>query len=188
MKKSSIYGILSIVLIVGMFFTGCASKNNASQLNTNVSNLPIHQMHASFVYDTDNIREAVGICDYVFVAKVVSCDGTEYRNVITTEDEKGNPKEVGSPYTNYTIQVLENIKGELITDKPIPIVKQGGISEKQDAIYLFENDSLPSETGSCNLIFTKSGYNSTNTQVGMGMENYQSQLSTAFVSGNVDFR
>ena len=91
MKKSSIYGILSIVLIVGMFFTGCASKNNASQLNTNVSNLPIHQMHASFVYDTDNIREAVGICDYVFVAKVVSCDGTEYRNVITTEDEKGNP-------------------------------------------------------------------------------------------------
>ena len=27
----------------------------------------------------------------------------------------------------------------------IPIVKQGGISEKQDAIYLFENDSLPSE-------------------------------------------
>lgn len=102
-------------------------------------------MHASFVYDTDNIREAVGICDYVFVAKVVSCDGTEYRNVITTEDEKGNPKEVGSPYTNYTIQVLENIKGELITDKPIPIVKQGGISEKQDAIYLFENDSLPSE-------------------------------------------
>ena len=43
-------------------------------------------------------------------------------------------------------------------------------------------------TGSCNLIFTKSGYNSTNTQVGMGMENYQSQLSTAFVSGNVDFR
>lgn len=46
---------------------------------------------------------------------------------------------------NYTIQVLENIKGELITDKPIPIVKQGGISEKQDAIYLFENDSLPSE-------------------------------------------
>ena len=51
----------------------------------------------------------------------------------------------GSPYTNYTIQVLENIKGELITDKPIPIVKQGGISEKQDAIYLFENDSLPSE-------------------------------------------
>ena len=55
MKKSSIYGILPIVLIVGMFFTGCAFKYNASPLNTNVSNLPIHQMHASFVYDTDNI-------------------------------------------------------------------------------------------------------------------------------------
>ena len=31
-------------------------------------------LYTSFVYDTDNIREAVGICDYVFVAKVVSCD------------------------------------------------------------------------------------------------------------------
>jgi len=87
MKKSSIYGILSIVLIVGMFFTGCASKNNASQLNTNVSNLPIHQMHASFVYDTDNIREAVGICDYVFVllevmqihCAVVCCMNQKYQ-------------------------------------------------------------------------------------------------------------
>ena len=38
MKKSSIYGILSIVLIVGMFFTVCASKNNARQLNTKESN------------------------------------------------------------------------------------------------------------------------------------------------------
>ena len=36
MKKSSIYGILSIVLIVGMFFTGCASNNNARKLITNV--------------------------------------------------------------------------------------------------------------------------------------------------------
>ena len=59
MKKSSIYGILSIVLIVGMFFTGCASKNNASQLNTNVSNLPIHQMHASFVYDTRHVTHNI---------------------------------------------------------------------------------------------------------------------------------
>lgn len=172
MKKSSIYGILSIVLIVGMFFTGCASKNNASQLNTNVSNLPIHQMHASFVYDTDNIREAVGICDYVFVAKVVSCDGTEYRNVITTEDEKGNPKEVGSPYTNYTIQVLENIKGELITDKPIPIVKQGGISEKQDAIYLFENDSLPSE----NSIYIFLAYAQEDGSLLIGIPGYRARI------------
>lgn len=42
----------------------------------------------------------------------------------------------------------------------------------------------------CVSIFIKITFknNSTNTQVGMGMENYQSQLSTAFVSGNVDFR
>ena len=111
-NQVSLSGILSIVLIVGMFFLhGCASKNNASQLNTNVSNLQIHQMHASLYMITDNIREAVGICDYVFVAK--GCQlrmEPSIRNVITTEDEKEILREVGLPYTNYTIQVLKKYK------------------------------------------------------------------------------
>ena len=43
-------------------------------------------------------------------------------------------------------------------------------------------------TGELDLLFTKTGYNYVGVQVGMGMENYQIQLSTAFVSGDVDFR
>lgn len=43
-------------------------------------------------------------------------------------------------------------------------------------------------TGRVNILFTSSGYDSTGQQVGMGMENYVSQITTAFVSGDVDFR
>lgn len=43
-------------------------------------------------------------------------------------------------------------------------------------------------TGSIDILFTSKGYDSINTQVGMGMENYNISLSTAYVSGDVDFR
>ena len=67
------------------------------------------------------------------------------------------------------------------------ILKEHGITQQLSA------EGGRTSRGSMGLMikyvdFLKSGYNSTNTQVGMGMENYQSQLSTAFVSGNVDFR
>lgn len=144
MKKKNTL-LLSILIILSMAFTGCSSANGGQSdtSNVDVSSLPIYPMRASFVYDTDNMQEAVGICDYVFIGEVVSCDSTEYRNIITMEDESGNPKEVGSPYTNYTINVIENIKGELTTEQSIIITKQGGISQTQDAVYVFEDDELP---------------------------------------------
>ena len=46
-------------------------------------------------------------------------------------------------HTNYTVNVIENIKGELVTEQSISITKQGGVSENQDAVYVFENDELP---------------------------------------------
>lgn len=144
MKKKT--ALLSILFILSIVFTGCSPANSSqsgTESNVDVSSLPTYAMRASFVYDTDNIQEAVGISDYVFIGEVVSCDGTEYRNIITMEDENGNPKEVGSPYTNYTVNVLENIKGELVTEQPIKLTKQGGVSQTQDAVYVFENDELP---------------------------------------------
>ena len=43
-------------------------------------------------------------------------------------------------------------------------------------------------TGKVKILFTSSGYDGIDKQVGMGMENYVSQASTAFVSGTVDFK
>ena len=105
--------------------------------------LPVSELQACFVYDTNNIQEAVGISDYVFVGKVLSCDGTEYRDVVTVQDENGNPKSVGTPYTTYTVEVIKNMKGELVTSQPIQLTKEGGVSENQDKVVVFENDELP---------------------------------------------
>lgn len=141
---------LCIIMVLSLIFTGCSVPTigqSDAVSNVDASKLPVYPMDASFVYDTNNIYEAVGICDYVFVGEVVSCDGTQYRNTVTMEDENGNPKEVGSPYTIYTVNVVENIKGALVTDQPIQIAKQGGVSQDQDAIYIFENDELPAADG-----------------------------------------
>ena len=148
MKKNSKKSVLliSVLFVLSIVFTGCGSANSSKSNTTSdvdISSLPIYPMRASFVYDTNDMRQAVGICDYVFVGEVISCDGTQYRDKVTMEDDNGNPKEVGSPYTNYTVNVIENIKGELVTEQSISITKQGGVSENQDAVYVFENDELP---------------------------------------------
>lgn len=74
---------------------------------------------------------------------------------------------------------------------PDVIVNKNGVFIDTHVRYRTISDNLSKQEYKFLLTTTltiSGGYNSTNTQVGMGMENYQSQLSTAFVSGNVDFR
>ncbi len=102
-------------------------------------------MHGSFVINVDNRSELTGDADYVFVGKVISMNDTIYKDPVAGEDERGKPIELASPYTNYTVNVLKNIKGELVTDKDIPIQKSGGIAEDQSQYFLYEKDQLPVE-------------------------------------------
>ncbi|MDY0323566.1 MAG: cell surface protein [Candidatus Carbobacillus sp.] len=119
-------------------------KNAVSEVeNVDTSKLPIFPIRGSFVYDVNNINEAVGIVDYVFVGKVVRNDGTIYKGIITMESENG-PKEVGTPYTKYAIQVIDNIKGALIDT--IEVLKHGGVSQDNKGnkgVFIFEDDLLP---------------------------------------------
>ncbi|MCI8712760.1 MAG: hypothetical protein HFH23_10885 [Ruminococcus sp.] len=55
----------------------------------------------------------------------------------------GGTKEIGDPYTKYAVSVTENMKGNLMTEKAIPIVKYGGVSEDGKTCYLFDGDELP---------------------------------------------
>lgn len=103
-------------------------------------------MRGTFVYDISDIREAVGIVDYVFVGSIVSNNGTTYEDIVVMEDETGRPKEVGTPYTHYTVQVNDNIKGELKTKAAIEITKHGGVMQDYKGVFLFKNDTL-SEVG-----------------------------------------
>lgn len=136
---------LGIVSLTGVGYCYSSKQDSNATNNKNVatSNLPVYTMKGDFVYDTGNVNESVGIADYVFLGKVIAQKGTTYEDVITTEDENGEPLEQGTPYTGYTVQVEENIKGELQTDDPIELKKHGGITQDSKSVILFDDDCLP---------------------------------------------
>ena len=45
--------------------------------------------------------------------------------------------------TYYSVKILENIKGELVTDKEITVRKTGGIDKNKKKFVVCENDILP---------------------------------------------
>lgn len=96
--------------------------------------LPISYTEANIAYDASDLREAIGVSDYVFVGTVLEAEDAHYLMVAET---------FGIPFTNYTIQVDENIKGNLVTDTAIEITKEGGISYDNSCIIVFENDEMP---------------------------------------------
>ncbi|MGE8203065.1 cell surface protein [Heyndrickxia sp. NPDC080065] len=83
---------------------------------------------------------------------VENLEGTEYKFPVTVETENGS-KEVTSPYTNYSITVIDNIKGKLKKNTAIPMQKSGGISEDKNLYILYEDDLLP-EGGKCYIFNT----------------------------------
>lgn len=100
-------------------------------------------MEGDFAINYNDLNQVVGSADYVFVGTVESDEGTVYKNYVTMETENGGTKEVGTPYSNYMVTVIENIKGNLITEKPVPVQKYGGLSEDGTTIYLYLGDELP---------------------------------------------
>ena len=82
-----------------------------------------------YMYDTSIPEQAVGISDYVFVAKVNGIARTDYIDTGSVELSLTGNKEIVAPYTVYNIDVVKNIKGELITSEPIEYMQYGGINE-----------------------------------------------------------
>ncbi|MBJ6361400.1 hypothetical protein ACFOQM_08880 [Paenibacillus sp. GCM10012307] len=132
-NKYIITVVVGALIVGGAFgFSNLSKDNDAKNSefiveNVDTNNLPIFPIRGSFVYDVNNKNEAVGIVDYVFVGKVVRNGGTIYKNIVTMENENGKPKEVGTPYTKYSIQVIENIKGKL--KNSVDVLKHGGVSQ-----------------------------------------------------------
>lgn len=147
MNSKKIFIMASILLILLVVLgINILDQNDESQFqtaSTSQNQLPIEPIRGSFVVDIDNKNEVVGLVDYVFVARVVSEEGTIYKNIVTMEDENGETREAGSAYTNYKIEVLDNIKGNLKKEEPFEILKQGGISLDKKTIQVFEDDYLP---------------------------------------------
>ncbi|MSA02996.1 cell surface protein [Lactonifactor sp. BIOML-A3] len=101
--------------------------------------LPIDIINGSFEVDTNNKEAMVGNADYVFVGEVVEYVDTEYKFVNKTEDGKTS----GLPYSNYRVQVKQNLKGNLRQDSPIDLQKAGGINKDGTGYLLYTDDILP---------------------------------------------
>lgn len=85
----------------------------------------------------------------MFFENIVQNDGIHYENVTTAEDGSGSPKEVGTSYTDCTVQAFDSNKGEPQIADPIMLVKQGGVRQNQRAVFVFENDAIQQGNGAC---------------------------------------
>lgn len=95
--------------------------------------------------DYDDLDAMQDDADYVFVGKVLGGSLTVYGGDVTVKDEKGESLEVAKPYTDYNVAVIQNIKGNLTTQEPVRMEKQGGLTKNGMACCLFPGDMYPTE-------------------------------------------
>lgn len=143
MKKAiiSISIIIVSVLVVVVFVRINKNKREEELLASSTSTykgIPVLSLQSCYTFDVDNPNELVGNADYCFLAKVISEDETRYEDI-------GVSVSVVHPYTIYTVKVLENIKGNLDTDKEITVKKSGGLLKSPKAYQLYEGDELLEE-------------------------------------------
>lgn len=104
--------------------------------------LPVDYLHGDFSVDVNNPYEVVGFADYYFIATVDEVGATSYRNEVILETEDGGEKKVSTPYTDYFVDVLRNIKGTLPENESIFITKTGGVSKDGKSIIVYEDDMM----------------------------------------------
>lgn len=123
-NKNFLY-IMSLLLIV----VGVILSNREAE---------IIYYQADYAIDIYNQKEVIGYNDYLFVAYIKKEVDTVYRNVV----EVDNGREVGNPFTQYSITVIENIKGDLKKNKPIILEKNAGVSKDHKYLELEAGDSM----------------------------------------------
>jgi hypothetical protein len=90
----------------------------------------------NYAIDINKEEEVIGFSDYVFIAKIVEEKGTIYKDVKRTS----SGREISTPYTHYSVIVVENLKGELLKSEEIEINKYGGCVMNKDELLLLEGD------------------------------------------------
>lgn len=140
-RRAIAVGAFSALALV---LSACSSADPAAPDpgQVGLGDLPVSERHGSFSIDVDDPATTVGDADYVFIGYVDSLEGTTYKHRVTLETADGS-REVSSPYTDFQVTVIENIKGELVTDTSLPVQKSGGVSEDGSSLVLYEDDVLP---------------------------------------------
>ena len=115
---------------------GCGNKEKE---------IEISEVMGCYTIDVYSYEELAGNADYVMIGKVVDELGVDYKWPVMKENEDGTQTELTKPYTKYSVEVIENLKGELSQEEPIIISKDGGITKDGKFCDLYESDTLPVE-------------------------------------------
>lgn len=126
--------LTGVTLLTTLILGACTNQNEVSK-----ANLPVNTLLGVSSIDDHDLKQIVGDADYVFVAKVNDEIETLYKNKVTIED---GTKEIGDPYTKYSVTVIDNIKGKLKKNNKFDLLQVGGISEDKKSIVVFEDDKL----------------------------------------------
>lgn len=140
-KKKLILSCIIMFILTIPIFTIIFFNNKEDNLKT-YKGLPVTYENASYRYDTTDPKIAVGVSDYVYIAKVNKILKTDYRNPIEVSEGLVGKKTVTDPYTIYEIEVIKNIKGTLPLNKRINLVQYGGLNENEKSYTFLEGGSL----------------------------------------------
>ena len=124
------------MLVFTTLLCGCSESLEEKKKSAEVIAVP-----ACYAVDIRDPRALAASVDHVFVAAL-----TDTGEVKDISDKRA------LPCTVYEAEVLETLKGDLETDTSILLEKEGGYSEKDDGIYLYEDDYMP-KTGDVCLIY-----------------------------------
>ena len=126
--------ILSICMGVVLSLASCGNREKE---------IEISEVMGCYTIDVYSYEELAGNADYVMIGKVVDELGVDYKWPVMKENEDGTQTELTKPYTKYSVEVIENLKGELSQEEPITITKKGGITKDGKFCDLYESDVLP---------------------------------------------
>ena len=126
--------ILFVCMGIALSLVGCGNKE-----------IEISEVMGCYTIDVHSYEALAGNADYVMIGKVVDELGVDYKWPVMKENEDGTQTELTKPYTKYSVEVIENLKGELSQEEPIIISKDGGITKDGKFCDLYESDTLPVE-------------------------------------------
>ena len=126
--------ILFVCMGIALSLAGCGNKE-----------IEISEVMGCYTIDVHSYEALAGNADYVMIGKVVDELGVDYKWPVMKENADGTQTELTKPYTKYSVEVIENLKGELSQEEPITITKKGGITKDGKFCDLYESDTLPVE-------------------------------------------
>ena len=124
--------ILFVCMGIALSLAGCGNKE-----------IEISEVMGCYTIDVHSYEALAGNADYVMIGKVVDELGVDYKWPVMKENEDGTQTELTKPYTKYSVEVIENLKGEFSQEEPITITKDGGITKDGKFCELYERDVLP---------------------------------------------